>query len=560
MITLDPRGTTRTIRFYVLYGLAILISELIGYTTFYGVSTSSVIWPCAGVYGGLLAVTHRRHWASMIIILILIDQIVFQVMRDPLGSRIGTVILFIKLIHNPLSGVFFALVIQSFIRERNPIGDMRALGVYAGVAVFANMVCLAFVLWSVATLFSDEIHLTNRVLQWSYSGISGLLAYATPIIVIANRCGERSPVIKHKREAPLYLAALILVCVFLFVTTSGATYVYLYQYLILIILLAWAIARFGVVMLTIASSVLLTIIIIGISMERGPFHVADRPPVENVLIAQGFIVPSLLTILFVASLLDNIRVQYEQRLATEKQLRQAERALSLGTMANGVAHDFGNLTMALRSYLSVLRAHIKGEDERVRNAVDGIGEIAEGAHTLTSTLLMYAREDAHDLRNDYRVSDLCAGVEASREVIDQFHRKGHKISIRVPDSPAWVNASRNDITRLMENLVLNALDASTPGSPIDIKLYTTDSHAKLTVSDHGKGIPPEHLPHVTDPFFTTKTRGKGTGLGLSIVSTIVRDADGKLELDSMPGVGTSVTITFPIVDEPCTQTDASDAS
>ena len=145
-------------------------------------------------------------------------------------------------------------------------------------------------------------------------------------------------------------------------------------------------------------------------------------------------------------------------------------------------------------------------------------------------------------------------------MIEQFDRKGHQVSIRVPESPAWVNASRNEITRLMENLILNALDASIPGSPIDVKVYTTDTHAKLTVSDHGKGIPPEHLPHVTDPFFTTKTRGKGTGLGLSIVSTIVRDADGKLELDSMPGVGTSVTITFPIVDEPDTQTDASDES
>ncbi len=72
------------------------------------------------------------------------------------------------------------------------------------------------------------------------------------------------------------------------------------------------------------------------------------------------------------------------------------------------------------------------------------------------------------------------------------------------------------------------------------------SAVSLTVEDEGVGIAPEHLAHVTDPFFTTRRERGGTGLGLSVSARIIREHDGQLEINSMPGQGTVVQVTLPL--------------
>ena len=67
----------------------------------------------------------------------------------------------------------------------------------------------------------------------------------------------------------------------------------------------------------------------------------------------------------------------------------------------------------------------------------------------------------------------------------------------------------------------------------------------LTLADEGAGIAPEHIPRLTDPFFTTKRESGGTGLGLSVSATIVKEHGGSLQFNSAPGAGTTVTLTFP---------------
>ena len=67
----------------------------------------------------------------------------------------------------------------------------------------------------------------------------------------------------------------------------------------------------------------------------------------------------------------------------------------------------------------------------------------------------------------------------------------------------------------------------------------------LKLTDEGLGIAPEHIPHLTDPFFTTRRENGGTGLGLSVSATIVKEHNGSLEFESTPGAGTTVTLTFP---------------
>jgi signal transduction histidine kinase len=97
------------------------------------------------------------------------------------------------------------------------------------------------------------------------------------------------------------------------------------------------------------------------------------------------------------------------------------------------------------------------------------------------------------------------------------------------------------------NLLLNAAQATAPGGRITIladKVKFADL-IELRVRDTGSGIPSDILPHVFEPFFTTK-RGRGTGLGLSITQSYVRSHGGDIQLESIPGYGTTVRVTLPI--------------
>lgn len=561
MITIDPHDTRSSLRFYSLYVFALLMSQLIGYLTFYGLSSSSAIWPSAGVFGGLLVVSHKRHWPAMIILMVLVDQGVFLIMSEAYQTTVGQIMMVIKLVYNPLIGVVFALFVDRLLHDRNPIANMRSLSIYSGVAIFLNLSLFSLVVWYVARWVQPDIDLFTRWKQWSFSGISGLLVYATPIIVIANRWGGEEPLVIRKVEASIFGVVLSIVSVYLFVINQGSLLTHLYQCLFLLVLFGWAFERFNPAVITGACLILFTIIVIGMSIERGPFHLENREPIENVLRAQGILVPTILLILFIASLLESIRQQHESRLQTERQMGDLDRARSLGTMASGVAHDFGNLSIALRAYHDILRKRVgTSDDESVRKAIDGISSVAEGAQSLTNALLLFARDDSMEDERTSKIADLCEAVHKAQSTIEPMYQDRFKIVSRVPPEPVWVGLSVNSMSRLLGNLIINALDASEPGQQVTVTLYTGDERARLVVADHGKGIASDIMSRIAEPFFTTKPRGRGTGLGLAIVKGLVRDAHGDIEIDSTPGVGTSITITLPIVDPPSDQTDASAVS
>jgi signal transduction histidine kinase len=550
MVTLAPKGTLAKVRFYLLYSCAILVAQLIGYTTFYGVTSASVLWPCAGVFGASLVISHRKHWIAMTLIMMLIDQSMYLLLRESYPGRLGRFTMGVKLVYNPTIGVVFALIVQKYVPERRPLGSLRALAIYILIAVFANMLIFALLCWSVVGLFIEELNVITRWQQWSYSGISGMLAYATPIIVIANRLDERLELIPRPWEAICYGLVFTGTSVYLFAYQRGELLLQPYQFVVLLPLFAWVISRFGPVLLTVSACVLMTIIMVGMSFGKGPFHVDGRAAETDVLVAQGVMVPGMLTLLFITALLESIRMQYAKQIETEKHLRRVDRIQSLGTMASGVAHDFGNLAIALRAYQSILRSNMKNESERVREAIMGIEEIADGAQSLTGALMTFARDETREIEDEPKFSELCDSVRAAVTSINPIYKERYEIVVRLPEDPLWVGISKNDLRRMLGNLIINSFDASEPGQHIVVKVFRKEHQARLIIADHGSGIPEEVMNRIFDPFFTTKPRGKGTGLGLAVVSGLVRDADGELDIDSTPGVGTSITITLPLVPEP----------
>ncbi len=248
----------------------------------------------------------------------------------------------------------------------------------------------------------------------------------------------------------------------------------------------------------------------------------------------------------------------------ERQLLQAQKMQSVGTLAGGVAHEFNNLLAGINGYASLaLREPDVGPTVRefLRNVVD----LSERAAALTRQLLAFARKPALS-RQPTSIPDL---VRGTAELVSRtLHLEvGVEVEADAPDAPLVVEADANQLQQALVNLALNARDAltadanSSPNPPqILFRLRSTKTtqvraafpqsvppgdYVLLQVEDRGSGMSAEVLNQALDPFFTTKEVGQGTGLGLPMVFGIVQGHQGWLTIDSAPGQGTCVSVYLP---------------
>jgi two-component system NtrC family sensor kinase len=182
---------------------------------------------------------------------------------------------------------------------------------------------------------------------------------------------------------------------------------------------------------------------------------------------------------------------------------------------------------------------------KIEAQTDRVGRIIKN-------LLNFARNpsDASFHRVDLKVS--------LEEIISLIDYKLKTMNIDLELSLATlppVQAQGERLQQVFINLILNALDAMPEGGKLRIELARADREAAVAVSDSGTGIRAEHLPRVFDPFFTTKGIGKGTGLGLSISYAIVKEHEGRIQVRSESGKGSTFTVFIPF-DQPRRRADA----
>lgn len=251
--------------------------------------------------------------------------------------------------------------------------------------------------------------------------------------------------------------------------------------------------------------------------------------------------------------------------AVQNQLFQAQKMGTIGALAAGVAHDFNNMLLAIRGNLSLaLMDQLLAVETRERlNQVDTAAERAVG---LTQQLLSFSR----DTEEKVVVLDFNEVIKDAAALAKRLLRS--RVAVKLNPTPTALKVQM-DLTRasqLLLNLCINAHDAMPKGgtltitntladlTPEQVSKYKCKSHAQFmrcSVSDTGTGIPPEILPRIFSPFFTTKEKGKGTGLGLAIVHSVVSKAGGFIEVQSAVGAGTTFDIYLPIDTGPLTRTD-----
>ena len=237
--------------------------------------------------------------------------------------------------------------------------------------------------------------------------------------------------------------------------------------------------------------------------------------------------------------------------ALEQQLVRAEKLITVGVLSAGIAHEIG-------SPLAVIR----GRAEQVLRDV-GTGPRAEDLRiiikhidNISSTirqLLDFSRKQPISRR----AVSLEAVVERARGLLQwKLESKNLNLTVNLDDDLPILAADPDQMQQLLVNVLLNACDASAPGSPILFRAHSRQAqqveraepveHVAIEIIDQGCGISPEHMNSVFDPFFTTKKRGEGTGLGLSIVASVVRNHGAEISLTSAPGKGTTVTLLWPV--------------
>ncbi len=236
----------------------------------------------------------------------------------------------------------------------------------------------------------------------------------------------------------------------------------------------------------------------------------------------------------------------------EQERAKAAHLESLGVLAGGLAHDFNNILMGVVGNLSLAQDLIRPEERALRARLDQAAAASARARGVTNQLLTFAKGGS-PIKTTASIGELV--VECTRFVLS-----GSPVAPRfgIPDNAWPAEVDTNQIAQVVHNLVLNAMQAMPRGGVVDVSLHnvelTSDSvpantgltpgrYVRLTVQDHGAGVPPDAVHRIFDPYFTTKE--KGSGLGLAITYSIVRAHGGAITVDSRTGEGATFSVYLP---------------
>lgn len=265
--------------------------------------------------------------------------------------------------------------------------------------------------------------------------------------------------------------------------------------------------------------------------------------------------------------LGTLRRESREREQAEERLRQGENLKAIGQLTGGIAHDFNNMLQAITGCLSTIRSRVQqGRTAEVVGHVERAEGAAKRAADLTHRLLAFGRRQT-------LVPKPVSMDRIAKDMEDMIRRTvgpAVQVELKLADGKWLVMCDPGQLESALLNLCVNARDAMPQGGWLTVstaELVLADGevsdfedakpgrYAAIAVSDTGTGMSREVAAHAFEPFFTTKLPGQGTGLGLSQIYGFVRQSGGIVQVETAPGMGTTVRLCLPF----CSDSGAGDA-
>jgi PAS domain S-box-containing protein len=231
----------------------------------------------------------------------------------------------------------------------------------------------------------------------------------------------------------------------------------------------------------------------------------------------------------------------DQMRALRARLQQADQLVALGTVTAGVAHEIRNPLASLRGLTELLGRDIAPDDPR-RTYVDTMMASIDRLNRLIEDLLVFSSRQADDAAEVDLAAAAVETVALARH--GQDDRRVQLSVVAESRDPIVVRGCRERMIQVLTNLVINAAQATPDGGAVTLRVASREGTALLQVHNTGSFIPPEVRRQLFVPFFTTKPTG--TGLGLAIARRIVTGMDGRIDVESDPGDGTTFTVELPL--------------
>jgi two-component system sensor histidine kinase HydH len=221
-----------------------------------------------------------------------------------------------------------------------------------------------------------------------------------------------------------------------------------------------------------------------------------------------------------------------------QEMQRREELARLGELGAVMAHEIRNPLAGIKGYAQLTET--AQSLEQARSYADKIVTQSLRMESLVNDLLSFAGED----RGERQPTDVAALVRDSVAMIRMEAGPSCVVVVHTPHDTINAMMASDRIMQLLLNMLKNGLQAMPDGGTLRVELEHARSAAIITISDTGIGIPPEHIPHIFDPFWTSKARG--TGLGLALCRKVAQEHGGSLTVTSTVGIGTTFAITLPL--------------
>lgn len=252
----------------------------------------------------------------------------------------------------------------------------------------------------------------------------------------------------------------------------------------------------------------------------------------------------------------------ERRKELEAQLHHSHKLESIGTLAGGIAHDFNNILFPIIGYTEMTMEELP-MDSPLRDNLDKVMKSVTRAKAMVQQILAFSRQSSDQFTEPVRIESI---IRETTKFLKKTFPATIEIEEKIPTETGKVSINLSKLYQVIINLCTNALHAmeDQPAGKLEITIeqvcvteketkqyhnISPGEYLRIRVADNGKGIAPEDMGKIFEPYFTTKSQDKGTGLGLSVSYGIVKNAGGLISVKSVLSKGSHFDIFLPVVDE-----------